>query len=231
MDEYPLGTNAVVAVISYTGYDMEDAMSLSKSSYERGFAHGSVYKHKEVDLSEFEGNNTFNNTAPEDGKDVLEEHKKHGVENDQLDLDGLQRVGQYMVRADESTAKELHQPLYAYGKPDDRAKVKMFQEAEPMYVDTVRIADKHNSKTGVNNINMKLRLNRNPVIGDKFASRHGQKGVLSVLWPQEDMPFSESGMSPDIIINPHAFPSRMTIGMLIESMAGKSASLHGKWQD
>jgi len=75
---------------------------------------------------------------------------------------------------------------------------------------------------------IKLRFDRRPVIGDKFSSRHGQKGVLSMLWPKIDMPFTETGMTPDIIINPNAFPSRMTIGMLIESMAAKSAALEGK---
>ena len=80
-------------------------------------------------------------------------------------------------------------------------------------------------------ISVKLRITRAPVIGDKFSSRHGQKGVCSQKWPAVDMPFTESGMQPDVIINPHAFPSRMTIGMLVESMAGKAGAMHGLAQD
>jgi DNA-directed RNA polymerase I subunit RPA2 len=76
-----------------------------------------------------------------------------------------------------------------------------------------------------------MRVPRSPQIGDKFSSRHGQKGVCSQKWPAIDMPFSETGMQPDVIINPHAFPSRMTIGMFVESLAGKAGALHGVAQN
>jgi DNA-directed RNA polymerase I subunit RPA2 len=85
--------------------------------------------------------------------------------------------------------------------------------------------------TELQKVHITLRITRSPVIGDKFSSRHGQKGVCSQKWPSIDMPFSESGIQPDIIINPHAFPSRMTIGMFVESMAGKAGAMHGLAQD
>lgn len=78
------------------------------------------------------------------------------------------------------------------------------------------------SGIGAQKANIRMRYNRNPMIGDKFASRHGQKGVLSILWRDVDMPYAaDTGMRPDLIINPHAFPSRMTIGMLVESLVSK----------
>jgi DNA-directed RNA polymerase I subunit RPA2 len=80
-------------------------------------------------------------------------------------------------------------------------------------------------------VHIKLRIPRRPAIGDKFSSRHGQKGVCSQKYPAIDLPFSESGMQPDVIINPHAFPSRMTIGMFVESIAAKAGALHGLAQD
>lgn len=95
----------------------------------------------------------------------------------------------------------------------------------------IRIVGGDAGDTELQKVHITLRITRSPVIGDKFSSRHGQKGVCSQKWPSVDMPFSESGIQPDVIINPHAFPSRMTIGMFVESISGKAGAMHGLAQD
>lgn len=111
-----------------------------------------------------------------------------------------------------------------------KSKTGMVKSAEDIQVDQVRLMGDGPGKPLLR-VGIKLRYDRRPIIGDKFSSRHGQKGVLSTLWPAHNMPFSENGIIPDVIINPNAFPSRMTIGMLIESMAGKSGAMHGFFPD
>lgn len=222
MDEYPNGANAVVAVLSYTGFDMEDAMILNKGSYERGFGHASIYKTIEVDLQEeakmaaksgSQSSMRFSNKVRRDGTYV---HKN-------LESDGLPEIGSTVEKGD---------PLYCVVDDiEDRDRAGKHKDGEKAYIQSIRMIGSENGKAGENKASITLRYNRNPVIGDKFSSRHGQKGVLSILWPQQDMPFSDSGITPDVIINPHAFPSRMTIGMLVESMAGKAGALHGMYQD
>mmetsp|Transcript_16203 Transcript_16203/g.33248 ORF Transcript_16203/g.33248 Transcript_16203/m.33248 type:complete len:1176 (+) Transcript_16203:220-3747(+) len=238
MDDYPNGTNAVVAVLSYTGFDMEDAMILNKSSYERGFGHASVYKTKIVDLKD-EAERTGSKEARlrfSNQKLAPPRVKRDGTPGEtvidgSLGPDGLPHVGQWVEEGD---------ALYSYvDELTGKEKVGRHKEMEKACVQNVRLlgadggytAGGKAKKEALQRLSVTLRIPRNPVIGDKFSSRHGQKGVMSILWPQADMPFSESGISPDCIINPHAFPSRMTIGMLIESMAGKAGALHGKFQD
>ncbi|CAH3030121.1 unnamed protein product [Porites evermanni] len=216
VDNYALGTNAVVAVISYTGYDMEDAMILNKASFERGFAHGTVLKCEIVDLNKIAG--TGKNSSLRFGC-LPNDDRVQGF----LDIDGLPPIGAKL---------ETGNPYYCYIDDNTgKAVIKKYSSLENAVVDDVKILGNDDGTGTLQRVSIKLRIQRNPIIGDKFSSRHGQKGICSQKWPIENMPFTESGMTPDIIFNPHGFPSRMTIGMMIESMAGKSASLNGAVYD
>ena len=97
-------------------------------------------------------------------------------------------------------------------------------------MDNVKLCGSLNASTAVRAC-ITYRNPRNPSVGDKFASRAGQKGICSQKWPAEDLPFTDSGMIPDIVFNPHGFPSRMTIAMIIEVMAGKTAAQMGTVHD
>ncbi|KAG9392247.1 hypothetical protein J8273_5232 [Carpediemonas membranifera] len=213
-NEYPHGTNAVVAVLSYTGYDMEDAMIINQGAWDRGMFAGTVYVTKDVTLVDKRARSAstqrFSNVVPDTGAKFCST----------LDVDGLAMPGQRLVSGDamacifDTITGEFHLKKY---------------KGEDAIVEDVRLLG-HGTKDLVT-ARYKLRHIRRPTIGDKFSSRHGQKGVLSVLWPHTDFPFTESGIVPDCLINPHAFPSRMTIGMLMESIAGKSSCLHAVKHD
>lgn len=218
MDNFPNGMNAVVAVISYTGYDMDDAMIINKSADERGFGYGTVYKVEKVDLS----------TSRKRGDPIIQ-HLGFGDDDypeawkEKLDDDGLPIIGVHVEEGD---------PICAYY--DDtigKTRVKTYHSSEPAYIEEVKLLADETGDSECQQLTIKFRVTRAPLIGDKFSSRHGQKGVCSRKWPQIDMPFSESGIQPDVIINPHAFPSRMTIGMFVESLAGKAGAMHGIAQD
>ncbi|KFD50947.1 hypothetical protein M514_08129 [Trichuris suis] len=226
IDDYPLGTNAIVAVISHTGYDMEDAMVINKSSVERGFASAAIYKSTRINLNDrcFDGKDLMFHRDPKDEK--LAKF---------LDWDGLPYISRLCHEGE---------PLVCFFEPaTSKYTVKCYRSSESGYVDNVKVIGSNDGLHCLKHVCVTFRLEvkahaeylpalflllqRKPVVGDKFASRHGQKGINSFLWPSENMPFTESGLVPDIIFNPHGFPSRMTVGMMIESMAGKAASLHG----
>ena len=240
LDNFPNGVNAVVAVISYTGYDMDDAMIINKSAHERGFGHSTIYKTKIIRLEE----NSRTNRAK--AKSVRAINKLFGFApnsfisastRSKLDSDGLPYIGSKITEGDPLCAS--HSVTYDANKPnissyvnrDGVTTLHKYKDSEVAYVEEVRLLGSETGTEPCQSLSIKLRIPRSPVIGDKFSSRHGQKGVCSQKWPAIDMPFSESGIIPDIIINPHAFPSRMTIGMFMESLAGKAGALHGLAQD
>jgi DNA-directed RNA polymerase I subunit RPA2 len=230
LDNFPNGMNAVVAVISYTGYDMDDAMIINKSAHERGFGHGTIYKTKKIDLDEKRrvGTKTVNRLfgfAP--GGPIKSEWRNR------LDEDGLPYIGM-MVNEGDIIAASHQVSMSDDGtliSRDGVTELHKYKESETAFIEEVRILGSESGSEPCQSISIKFRIPRSPVIGDKFSSRHGQKGVCSQKWPAVDMPFSESGIQPDVIINPHAFPSRMTIGMFVESLAGKAGALHGLAQD
>jgi DNA-directed RNA polymerase I subunit RPA2 len=231
LDNYPNGMNAVVAVISYTGYDMDDGMIVHRGAQERGFGHGTMYKTKVIRIDEDNRRSKSKATAKSlfgfaPGTSVPKHVKG------KLDQDGLPYIGTMLQEGDYICAS--YSVTYDNGKfinHDGRTEYHKYKDAEPAFVEEVRVLGTETGEMPCQGVSIKLRIPRVPIIGDKFSSRHGQKGVCSQKWPTVDMPFSESGIIPDVIINPHAFPSRMTIGMFVESLAGKAGALHGLAQD
>jgi DNA-directed RNA polymerase I subunit RPA2 len=211
LDNFPNGMNAVVAIISYTGYDMDDAMIINKSAHERGFGHGTVYKTKVHTLAENDSRRTkskrevtklFGFAPGDEVKDQI---------RNVIDEDGMPHIGARVKEGDKIAA--WHNVRFdpasdSYVNVDGITHFMKYKDSEEGYVESIRIMGSENGNEPAQSLSVKYRIPRKPVIGDKFSSRHGQKGVLSQLWPATDMPFSESGMQPDLIINPHAFPSR-----------------------
>jgi DNA-directed RNA polymerase I subunit RPA2 len=232
LDNFPNGMNAVVAVISYTGYDMDDAMIINKSAHERGFGDGCVYKVHVAQLDTKEARRS-GHTAKGNIEKLFGFNPSGAVQpswRETLDEDGLPQVGVKVSEGDVICA--YHAVLYdpsteSFVPRNQETLFQKYRDQEDAYIEEVRILGSETGSDPCQAVSIKYRIPRRPVVGDKFSSRHGQKGVCSKLYPAVDMPFSESGMQPDVIINPHAFPSRMTIGMFVESVAGKAGALHG----
>jgi DNA-directed RNA polymerase I subunit RPA2 len=230
-DNFPNGMNAIVAVISYTGYDMDDAMIINKSAHERGFGHGTIYKVKKITLKDDSRNTSAKKVTKLFG--FPPNSLVRPSTREMLDDDGLPRVGRRVKDGDvicawHTVSGDWNPQLV---NKDGEIHYERYKDSEEAFIEEVRVIGSETGNEPMQTISIKFRVPRSPVIGDKFSSRHGQKGVCSQKWPAIDMPFTESGMQPDIIINPHAFPSRMTIGMFVESMAGKAGALHGLAQD
>lgn len=201
-DHLPAGQNACIAVMSYSGYDIEDAVVVNKASLDRGFGRCQVMRKHTAFIRRYP-NGTMDRLA---GPPAAANPKLASI-----DVDGLPRVGELV--APDTTLVNREQPCNtsdAVSNPDlpdggFRPAAVVFRAAESNVVDRVMISS---TVADAMIVKVLMRHTRRPELGDKFSSRHGQKGVLSFLWPPEDMPFSDAGMTPDVIINPHAFPSR-----------------------
>lgn len=229
-DKLPAGQNATVAVMSYSGYDIEDALILNKASVDRGFGRCLVYR-KQTCLLKRYANQTFDRVmGPSRDAATGEVIWRHRA----LDADGIcapgERVENKQVLINKSmpvvTASGLQPvtPGQPPPQPEYRDVPVSYKGPKDIYIERVLVTS--NAEEAFL-IKILQRQTRRPEIGDKFSSRHGQKGVCGLIVNQEDMPFNDLGICPDIIMNPHGFPSRMTVGKLIELMAGKAGVLEG----
>ena len=226
--DIPAGMNAIVAIMCHTGMNQEDSLILNKASIERGLFRSVSYK-------------TYKDEEKKKDDIVLEEICKPdpaivmGVRSDRfshIGEDGLPYVGTYLeggdvmigktVKMDNVTGEKL---LSKHTHKDISHTMK---NSDSGIVDRVMMST---NLDGEKFVKIRTRSVRIPEMGDKLASTHGQKGTIGITYPHEDMPFTREGITPDIIINTHCIPSRMTVGQLIECVVGKAACFTGKFGD
>ncbi|KAJ3259133.1 DNA-directed RNA polymerase III core subunit ret1 [Boothiomyces macroporosus] len=232
-DKLPAGQNATVAVMSYSGYDIEDALVLNKASVDRGFGRCVVMRKFSTMIKSY-ANQTYDRLADaQKGDDGIPITKHAALEDDGIAGVGI-RIASGNVLINKQSPMETSQrpPGSAVGSSDPSAIP--FRNTPVTYkypgeavVDQVVMTTNEEDQTMIKCL---IRQTRRPELGDKFSSRHGQKGVCGIIVNQEDMPFAENGVTPDVIMNPHGFPSRMTVGKMIELLSGKAGVLDGNVQ-
>ena len=224
-EEHPYGENVVVAIMCYTGYNVEDSILFNEGSVKRGLfrtTYFNSYEDREdsSNVGETEVDTKFTNIQAENVSGI-----KPGFNYGDLDDNGLIRentmVDEKSIMIGKITTHE-NEPGISIDKSVSAKK------GQRGFVDKAFMSQ---GEEGFRIAKIRVRDERVPSIGDKFCSRCGQKGTIGLIIPEESMPFTGDGMKPDIIINPHAIPSRMTIGQLVETQMGKACSLLGGYGD
>ena len=228
----PAGINAIVGIMVYGGYNQEDSVLMNQGAIDRGFFRSMFYRsynatEQNDHLTEPE---TFCNPKGDD----------HDIRNlrmgsyDKLDTDGLVAPGSRVSGNDVliGKAKTMVQSMREQANGTVKKQMKddstCMRPSEQGIVDRVMLTT---NAQGHKFVKVRIRNIRIPQVGDKFASRHGQKGTIGFAYRHEDMPFTQDGITPDIIVNPHAIPSRMTVGHLVECLMSKVGSLQGEEGD
>ncbi|ABL77696.1 DNA-directed RNA polymerase subunit B [Thermofilum pendens] len=229
LDNLPYGTNMVVAVLTGGGYNIQDAVVINKAAIERGMSRSVFFRTYEAEERRYPGGLEDRFEKPSLEKDLLDVKPPQAYEA--IDpVDGIAYV-EAELYGGQAVVSRTSPPRFYTSTLEPRVMTKrkdtslLLRHGEKGIIDRVFIME---SPGGIKLAKVRVRDLRPTELGDKFASRHGQKGVVGMLVPQEDMPFTEEGITPDLIINPHAIPSRMTVGQLLEAITGKAAALAGR---
>ena len=223
-EEIPYGVNAIVAIMAYTGYNVEDAILINEGAIQRGIFRTTYFSMYEAREESSKVSGTINSKFANIEKNNVVKIKP-GYDYSLLDDYGMIRentpLNDKIVLIGKITSDLENRDRFI----DDSVKPKKGQLG---FVDKSFITQ---GEEGFNIAKVRIREERIPAIGDKMASRAGQKGTLGLIIPEEDMPFAQDGTRPDLIINPHAIPSRMTIGQIVESLFGKVCTSYGAFGD
>ncbi len=223
----PSGQNCVIALLAFEGYNMEDALIFNKASIERGLGRSTFYRMYDAECRQYLGGLRDRLVIPEPGTRGYRGEQYYRL----LEADGIISL-ESEIDAGDVLIGRTSPPrfLEEYKEFEVRGPTMRDTSVDTTPSETGRVDAIFITESGDGNklIKVRTRDERVPELGDKFASRHGQKGVIGMIVPQEDMPFTAEGVVPDLVINPHAIPSRMTIGQFLESMAGKVAAARGR---
>ena len=225
-EENPYGENAIVAIMCYTGYNVEDAVLINEASLKRGLFRTTYYTSYEMhEESSKNGDVVIDKRFMNIEREPNVIGKQPGYDYSKLDAFGLIREN---TPVDDETVL-IGMTSNNPSNPSARVDLsKTPKKGQLGYVDKAFITE---GEEGQRIAKIRIREERIPNLGDKMASRAGQKGTVGLIIPERDMPFSSNGIRPDMIINPHALPSRMTIGHLVECLIGKAAVEYGGFSD
>ena len=225
-NKLPSGLNAIVAIASYSGYNQEDSVMVNQSGIDRGLFHSTFYRTYKTDAKKKVASGEEEIICRPDSENTI---KMKPGSYDKLNKYGFIPKDTKVDGGDIIIGKKI-----ALRKSSKNKKVQFRDNSCELRHNESGHVDKIFSNVdgdGYRFVKMRTRSWRRPTIGDKFSSRHGQKGTIGMIYRQEDMPFTKDGIVPDIIVNPHAIPSRMTIGQLIECIMGKTCANLGRHGD